>query len=136
MVKQSFKGMSAAVAAGIILSFVITALACIIPKAVTDGICADCIPLIDEALDKALENRNGEATPVIETIIEIIKKRRYTLLLFFDHKDVSELVRSAETALELSKTDDTAQLITELCDIGKACDYLKHINDMSILNIF
>lgn len=136
MAKQNFKGMTAAVAAGIVVSVIIIACVCVIPKRITLRMSDEISPLVSDALNKALSEKNSEATPVIESIFDIIEGYRRTLMLFYDHKDVSELVLSAKTALELSRTDDTAQLITELCDIEKAADYILHINDMSIFNIF
>lgn len=136
MAKQSFKAMSLAVAAGIILSAFIITLSCAVPKHVVNRMYAECKPFVDAAIKKAHSERNGDAADDIEKVVGMIEKRRDTLLIFYDHKDVAELFRSAETALELAKTNDTAQLLAELCDIGKAFENLMHINDMSIVNIF
>ncbi|MCR5610885.1 MAG: DUF4363 family protein [Clostridiales bacterium] len=136
MKNPSFKTMSAAVTVGLTVSAVIIALMCVIPKRLVNRMYDESMPYVENALEKAISNRNSEAIPDIEKLIEIIDEHRDTLLLFYDHKDVAELTWSAETAYDLSKTDDTAQLITELCDITKVYRYLKHINDMSIFNIF
>ena len=136
MKNRSFKNISSAVAVVLILSVLLIILMCILPRRLVLDLYDVCRPRLESAIEDVTANDNGSAFPKIENIVKAIEEKEKLLLLFYDHTDVSALEGAAKTALELARTDDPSQLITELCEIGIRFEYLIHLNDISIYNVF
>lgn len=132
----NFNGIKVAAAAAIILSLTIIVLTCIIPGKMIENVYSACQTHIENAIESAVEGNNQAAHLEAEYIVGEINRAERSLLLFYDHSDIKELSRSAQTALDLSETDDPAQLIAELNSIRKCFEYLVSINKISIYNIF
>ncbi len=136
MKNGSFKTIKAIIAAALLISAAAIALTCFLPGILINRLYGECVDDLDKAVAAALEERNDIAYLHIQTVCGRLEKSKKLLMVFYDHNKVIELTGSAGTALELAKTKDTAQLITELCGIEKAFDYLIHTNDAGLYNVF
>lgn len=135
MRNPSFKGMSAAVFTGLILSAAVIIAMCVIPKRLICSLYDENKDSVRMAIELAEAEQNEKALPIIKEVMDNIEAKKKSLMFFFDHNDVVALSGAAGTAYELAQTDDPAQLIAELRDIEKSFEFLIHTNGFSIYNI-
>lgn len=128
--------MKVLVSAAMALAAAAIAFACIFPGALINRLYNSVGSDLNDALELALDENNPLAYERVFNVNRKLESRKNLLMIFYDHSDVIELTGSAEAALELAKTKDTAQLIVELRDIEKAFEVLIHTNDASIYNVF
>lgn len=136
MFKRDFTALRLVGMIALVLSAALIAFICVSPKLFIEELYSGIRPSLESAADHALEGAYSSARSDIETVCRDLKSKRGMLMLFFDHNDVDDLIGSAETALELTETEDAAQLIAELHGVQRAFEYLIQINGVSIYSVF
>lgn len=136
MKNGSFKTIKIATITALIASAAAILLVCFVPRILISKLYDNCRADLENAVTATLAENNAEAYVSIERICERLEDSSELLMIFYDHNKVIELTGSAEAALELAKTKDTAQLLVELHDIEKAFECLIHLNDAGLYNVF
>lgn len=136
MTNPDFKKNSIVVTAALILAAAILAGACILPEVMIATLWKSASPLLEKAKAAAYSGRFDEAGEYADRVRMEIEESSAKLKLFFGHEDISELNGAAVSAAAIAATEDSAQLMQELCRIQTALDYLLRINEAGVADIF
>ena len=136
MINPDFKLSAIKEAIALAAALTILLLACLLPELAVCRLYDKAHGMLAKAISAPDSENYEEAEELTRELAELLREKSDTLKLMFEHGDVYELYRAVESAYYIARSKDAAQLLEELCGAESMLEYMRRLNEASIINLF